>query len=128
MTEGVAMRVLGASAIAGALVTLEALVSYAMAAKLAELPSPKRTGECVRYDNLPPVCGFRNVFLTDAQSKVILSYQHQNLGAFTKAAKSAIAAAPPQIPSPEADSRVYTVRPPSAGLPVQGCFPDRRAI
>lgn len=91
------MKVLGASAIAGALVTLEAFVSYAMAAKHAELPSPKRTGECVRYDNLPPVCGFRNVFLTDAQSKVILSYQHQNRGAFTNAAKSAVAAAP-QIP------------------------------
>ena len=107
------MRVLGASAIAGALVTLEAFVSYAMAAKHAELPSPKRTGECVRYDNLPPVCGFRNVFLTDAQSKVILSYQHQNRGAFTNAAKSAVAAAP-QIPSlePTAECVRYDHLPP----------------
>ena len=68
----------------------------------------------MRYDNLPPVCGFKtNVFLTDAQSKVILSYQHQNCGAFTNAAKSAVAAAP-QIPSlePTAECVRYDHLPP----------------
>lgn len=66
------------SAIIGTVISIILFASEVMAANLPNIPAPQATQQCVRYDHLPPVCGYR-VFLTPDQFKAIQDFHNQNV-------------------------------------------------
>jgi hypothetical protein len=72
------MNVLLMSTIVGAVVAAGLFALPVMAANPPEIPAPQATQQCVRYDHLPPVCGYR-VFLTPEQFKAIQDFHRQNV-------------------------------------------------
>jgi len=51
---------------------------------IPQIPAPKATGQCVRYDHLPPVCGYV-VFLTSEQVETVQALHRQNVQTFINA-------------------------------------------